>query len=130
MTYKEKLKDPKWQKKRLHILDDRDWKCERCSNDEKTLHVHHRIYLKGVDPWEYEDEVFTVLCEDCHEFESLYMDNFLQTLCTVLKTKFLAADIITLCDAFQKLSVDNSGKIAKEINKKLSVGFSEKVLSK
>lgn len=67
--YTEKFKDPRWQKKRLEILDDRGWACELCCRKEKTLHVHHVCYFKGKDPWEYEDHLLRVLCEECHEDE-------------------------------------------------------------
>jgi hypothetical protein len=31
------------------------------------LHVHHRYYLRGKKPWEYDDDALTTLCEDCHD---------------------------------------------------------------
>ena len=64
MTYSQKLKDPRWQKRRLHILELRGWKCERCSDDKTTLHVHHKKY-RG-QPWEALDHDLEVLCEPCH----------------------------------------------------------------
>lgn len=69
MTYAEKLKDPRWQKKRLEILDDRGWACEWCCDKEKTLHVHHVLYLKNLNPWEYDNKYLRVLCETCHVVE-------------------------------------------------------------
>lgn len=67
ISYSEKLKSPKWQKKRLEILNLRGFKCEICGNEEKELHVHHRFYLSKRQPWEYDNDVFQVLCSDCHE---------------------------------------------------------------
>jgi hypothetical protein len=64
--YAELLKDPRWQRKRLEILERDGFSCLRCGSDTKTLHVHHRIYRKGVKPWEYEDAIYDTLCEDCH----------------------------------------------------------------
>jgi hypothetical protein len=64
MTYAEKLKDPRWQKRRLEVLEDRGWKCEACADTDMTLHVHHDKY-KG-QPWEAENEDLFVLCEECH----------------------------------------------------------------
>jgi hypothetical protein len=69
MNYKEQLKSPKWQKKRLEVLSLRGFKCENCANEEKQLHVHHRFYLKGRKAWEYDNDVLQVLCETCHENE-------------------------------------------------------------
>ena len=65
-TYFEKLKDPRWQKKRLEVLEQGDWSCEQCGDTDSTLHVHHRQYFKGRDPWDYEVGQLTVLCEGCH----------------------------------------------------------------
>lgn len=65
-TYFEKLKDPRWQKKRLECLDAAGWSCEMCGDDESTLHVHHKQYFKGREPWDYERGQLAVLCEACH----------------------------------------------------------------
>ncbi len=65
--YFEKLKDPRWQKKRLGILERADWKCEECARADQTLHVHHTLYIYGKEPWEYRDEELKCLCEECHE---------------------------------------------------------------
>lgn len=66
-SYSDKLKDPRWQRKRLEVLDLREWTCEACSDSKSTLHVHHRQYIKGREPWEYDDNQLSVLCESCHE---------------------------------------------------------------
>ena len=65
-TYSEKLKDPRWQKKRLEILNRDGFACNICGGTEDTLHVHHAFYSKGKDPWDYPDSILTTLCEDCH----------------------------------------------------------------
>lgn len=69
MTYSEQLKHPNWQRRRLERLSDANFTCESCADTQKTLHVHHRRYLKGRMAWEYDDEDLCVLCEDCHEEE-------------------------------------------------------------
>jgi hypothetical protein len=66
-TYWQKLKDPRWQKRRLEILNKAEFSCELCGDGEQTLHVHHLIYDKGKDPWQYSDEWLACLCEACHE---------------------------------------------------------------
>jgi hypothetical protein len=66
-TYAQKLRDPRWQKKRLEVLESADWKCQSCSSGMKTLHVHHKQYIKGREPWEYDLTNFEALCEDCHQ---------------------------------------------------------------
>ncbi len=69
-TYAEKLRDPRWQKKRLEILERDEWTCQLCGDKETTLVVHHRWYRKGKDPWDYPDNCLATLCESCHEQET------------------------------------------------------------
>lgn len=66
MTYSEKLKDPRWQKKRLEIMELDGWQCRQCGRDDKTLHTHHIFYVRGRQPWEYPNQAFICLCDDCH----------------------------------------------------------------
>jgi 5-methylcytosine-specific restriction endonuclease McrA len=65
MTYSQKLRDPRWQKKRLQILERDNWTCQSCRSTTKNLQVHHLVYRK-IDPWDYADECYQTLCEDCH----------------------------------------------------------------
>lgn len=68
--YWKKLKNTRWQKKRLELLNAADFKCQSpfCFNDENAeLHIHHRIYIKGKQPWEYEPWAYIVVCDKCHE---------------------------------------------------------------
>lgn len=67
--YIKKLKDPRWQKKRLQILERDKWECQICRDTESQLHIHHIKYSDG-DPWEIEDRLLVTLCENCHESES------------------------------------------------------------
>lgn len=73
-TYYEKLKSPIWQKKRLEILNDRGFVCESCLDDGEQLHVHHKIYKKGLNPWDYPDHNYAVLCDTCHKQEHEVID--------------------------------------------------------
>lgn len=66
-TYAEKLRDPRWQRRRLEILNRSNFTCEACGADDQTLNVHHRLYRKGADPWDYADNELQALCEECHE---------------------------------------------------------------
>jgi hypothetical protein len=65
-TYAELLKHPEWQRKRLEVLQVANWTCEQCGAKDKTLHVHHGYYERGLAPWEYPDETLHCLCETCH----------------------------------------------------------------
>lgn len=67
MTYAEKLKDPRWQKKRLKIMERDNFTCQFCQSETKTLNVHHLLYHPNADPWEYEDDELLTLCELCHK---------------------------------------------------------------
>lgn len=69
MTYTEKLKDPRWQKKRLEIMERDKWACRICGDRLKNLHVHHVFYMNGKEPWEHTDEFMVTLCCDCHEWQ-------------------------------------------------------------
>ena len=64
--YSEKFKDPRWQQKRLRILERDDWQCKSCGDRDKTLNVHHIFYDKGKNPWEYDDDILITWCEACH----------------------------------------------------------------
>lgn len=65
--YWQKLKDPRWQRKRLEIMERAGFKCEYCEDDSTTLHIHHGYYEKGLEPWEYENDTLWCLCENCHD---------------------------------------------------------------
>lgn len=72
-SYWELLRDGRWQRRRLEIMQRDGFTCTTCSkrgDDGVTLNVHHRIYHKGRKPWEYEDAALTTLCEPCHEAET------------------------------------------------------------
>lgn len=66
-TYSEKLKDPRWQKKRLEILERDGWQCRACGNSKLTLHVHHCFYVKNQSPWEHDECYLKTFCESCHD---------------------------------------------------------------
>jgi len=66
MSYSDKLKDPRWQRKRLEILSRDNFTCKMCSNDKETLHVHHNKYFKN--PWDADTNDLETLCVTCHSF--------------------------------------------------------------
>jgi hypothetical protein len=79
-TYWEKLKDPRWQRKRLEVMERADFSCECCGSKEKTLNVHHKIYRKGADPWEYDETELECLCEGCHASNHEWRDRINRAL--------------------------------------------------
>jgi len=66
MTYSEKLRDPRWQKKRLAVLSHAKFRCQICGAKDRTLNVHHSYYSRGKQPWQYPTGSMCCLCEECH----------------------------------------------------------------
>lgn len=118
--YSKKLRDPRWQKKRLEIMKRDDFSCIKCGDNESPLNVHHCYYKKGNEPWEYDDSSLVTLCENCHkEEENCWQEKMLlieelskkgmlsegfETLSTALlegdKGRFSEYDIATIASLF------------------------------
>ena len=64
--YSEKLKDIRWQKKRLEVFDASGWSCVGCLSKTDTLHAHHKKYISAREPWEYDNSEIASLCGNCH----------------------------------------------------------------
>ena len=73
MDYIEKLKDPRWQKLRLKVFERDNFRCQKCHDNQTTLHVHHRYYISKKEPWEYPLEALTTLCHECHTGDKVGM---------------------------------------------------------
>lgn len=71
MTYSEKLKDPRWQRRRLEIMQRDGFHCMDCGSEDCSLNVHHLHYLSGKSPWEYPEELLLTVCEDCHKIRQV-----------------------------------------------------------
>lgn len=115
-TYFEKLKDPRWQKKRLEVLQLNDFHCESCGDGESTLHVHHKEYFKGREPWEYEASQLAALCEACHA-EQHETDDFLKLVCSFLPMfgpycRRDAAELLAGWSGFNSISDVNAGSFS------------------
>lgn len=67
MTYASKLKDPRWQKRRLEIPSRDNFTCRLCGDKTTELHVHHAYYERGYEPWDYPDDMLITFCEPCHD---------------------------------------------------------------
>lgn len=65
MKYSEKLKHPKWQKKRLEILNRDNFTCCLCGDNETELHIHHLKYI-GNNPCDTPNNYLETLCKHCH----------------------------------------------------------------
>lgn len=67
IEFKDQYKHPKWQKKRLEVLERDKYTCLDCGATDKQLHVHHGYYKKNTMLWEYTDTSLWTLCSECHE---------------------------------------------------------------
>jgi len=67
MIYRELLRLPEWQKKRLIIMQRDQWKCTQCGAGDLQLHVHHKRYIQGKKPWEYSNCDLITVCYSCHD---------------------------------------------------------------
>jgi 5-methylcytosine-specific restriction endonuclease McrA len=65
-AYRRALRDPRWQKKRLQIFARDKWTCQQCGATNKELHVHHRRYEPGLEPWKTPAKDLVTLCRLCH----------------------------------------------------------------
>jgi len=74
--YIERLKNPKWQKLRLDVMQRDNFMCIACGDRESTLNVHHKYYKKNFEPWDYPKESLVTLCQQCHEREEKYKQYF------------------------------------------------------
>lgn len=107
-TYKDKLKNPLWQKRRLQIFEKDKWRCKQCGNHESELQVHHVDYIPGINPWEYPDDMLITLCHICHNKET-GREKLEYNLATTFKMKgFLYSDLLALSskiDTDQKFTI-------------------------
>ena len=65
--YAQERLDPRWQKKRLEIMNRDSFACCDCGDEETTLNVHHRYYVTGRKPWRYPNWSLQTLCYPCHQ---------------------------------------------------------------
>jgi len=63
--YQQKLKDPRWQSlaRVIRVRDGR--RCVICGYTDQ-VEVHHWVYVRGWEPWEYPDHLLATLCWNCH----------------------------------------------------------------
>lgn len=68
MNYVSQLKTEEWKIKRNLILKRDQFKCKNCGSSE-NLHIHHKVYEKGLKAWEAKNENLITLCSECHAKE-------------------------------------------------------------
>jgi transcription elongation factor Elf1 len=87
MTYSEKLSDPRWQKKRLEILNRDNFTCTLCGDDKSTLHIHHSAYTG--EPWEADSKMLITLCKNCHFVIENIDDHYINAVYQLISNKIL-----------------------------------------
>ena len=105
--YSELLKDPRWQKKRLKIMERDNFECRACHETNRTLNVHHLYYDYKLKPWEYNNEDLITLCEDCHN-----------TLHFLEKSKLGIDCIFSVTDCILQQQYENMKRHSKSKNEK------------
>src|SRR3990167_1545224 len=80
MKYTDQLRHPKWQKRRLEVLQRAEFRCECCGDREKTLHIHHKFYKPKAMVWEYEDDEMLAVCALCHQIVQAATEYFLSKI--------------------------------------------------
>ena len=124
--YFQKLLDPRWQRRRLESMENCGFQCEICGDSELTLHVHHKQYIKGREPWEYETSQLSVLCKNCHEITHGTEDT-LTVSCSYaeLDGPFSRKSVASLVSGFLQLPLDQKisdpqsyvfGQICRKLN--------------
>jgi len=116
-TYSEKLKDPRWQKMRLEILNRDEFMCKICGDTKSTLHVHHRRYITNRDPWDYPMDCLVTLCENCHEAETESLSPACSDLISMIKDKFFSGGVIDLAYGFHNLPIITNSEVTATVIK-------------
>jgi hypothetical protein len=116
--YAKKLLDPRWQKRKSEIQIRDDFTCQACGDKSTTLHVHHRWYERGRDPWDYPDSALVLLCVTCHDFEKDERPSCESSLLRAAKVSgLLAGNVDELCNAIKAME----GYSQREVSTFLSV---------
>jgi len=113
--YSEKFKDPRWQKKRLQVLERDNWECQICHDTENTLNIHHRYYKKDTDPWDYPSESLITLCEDCHEIETAERPKSERSILHVLRKHFMYDDILSIASGIHYIKLQHEPDVVASV---------------
>lgn len=101
--YSEKLRDPRWQKKRLEVFQRDEFICQICLDSESTLNIHHKRYIPGKEPWDYDLNDLVTLCEICHGSEKEAREEAESILLEQLRMKFFSSEIDQLGQSIYRM---------------------------
>jgi hypothetical protein len=100
-SYADKLKDPRWQKKRLAVLERDQFRCQFCGNEGKELHVHHLRYDYDKEPWELQSAYLLTLCCDCHIDETDWRQLVTQSAASICESTAQSKHVVAVLEALQ-----------------------------
>lgn len=83
MDYAQKLRDGRWQKKRLEIFSRDGFRCVVCG-ESNNIQAHHNWYLGQKEPWEYQNSQLVTLC-NCHHEEITKVQEQIKLVLSELK---------------------------------------------
>jgi len=63
--YSKLLKRMQWKYIAEEVRKRDGYKCVKCGSI-RSLHVHHKVYVYGRMPWEYNEKYLETLCKECH----------------------------------------------------------------
>lgn len=66
-TYADKLRDPRWEQCRSQFVRRHGNKCSSCNRKGIEVQVHHKVYRRGVEPWDHPETDLILLCRGCHQ---------------------------------------------------------------
>lgn len=121
------LKDDRWLDKREEILQRDDYKCFSCNHKAddlpplgNQLHVHHLIYKKDLNPWEYDNKDLITLCDECHKFITIKI----QSCTEIIRRMSIDDDIAEQLEYFLKVisEVKNPWRIREYAHKYINYG--------
>lgn len=112
-TYSEKLRDSRWYDFRQMAFSRHGEYCQCCGQDtdfSKGIHVHHRRYISGLDPWQYEMNDVMVVCGFCHEEIHEAEDAMRQVIRSM--PPWVAREWMNLAESLSELNMSDSSLMA------------------
>ena len=91
-SYNSKLRDARWQRKRLEVMNRDKWTCRCCGvyGDGVVFNVHHAYYESGKNPWEYPSDSLVTWCSDCHSIMHDYLQILNKSVCNMTGARISA----------------------------------------
>lgn len=109
-SYRDRLHDVRWLKKKISILERDKHTCLFCdSNGEGSNQLHVRfITREDFDPWDYPDDVYQTICDDCLRKRQPMIDDGLNNIRLAIATipteqlDWLFQQLVTRCQVVSK----------------------------